>query len=207
MRRRKASGLLLESHRLVDAKLTCGAGKVRVGSAHDDLSEGQTLLRLDEQWLTVTRGHVLLEAYERHGNVFRLAFVKDRAGNQVTLDYDAEGRLHRLIAPHVQVAFRHDTRGRIVGVTHHDAQGEYVGTLANYEYDDQNDLIGATDRYGNRREYRYRHHLVTRYTDRTGRGVNLEWNGDGDLSPLKYPTVKLVARPQEKPCHEEIAVQ
>ncbi|VWC74097.1 RHS repeat-associated core domain-containing protein [Burkholderia contaminans] len=152
---------------------------LRVGSAHDDLSEGQTLLRLDEQWLTVTRGHVLLEAYERHGNVFRLAFVKDRAGNQVTLDYDAEGWLHRLIAPHVQVAFRHDVRGRIVGVTHHDAQGEYIGTLANYEYDDENDLIGATDRYGNRREYRYRHHLVTRYTDRTGRGVNLEWNGDG----------------------------
>ncbi|RXV69638.1 hypothetical protein D1006_31925 [Burkholderia stabilis] len=28
-----------------------------------------------------------------------------------------------------------------------------------------------------------------------------------DLSPLKYPTVKLVARPQEKPCHEEVAVQ
>ncbi|WP_256218031.1 RHS repeat-associated core domain-containing protein [Burkholderia contaminans] len=150
-----------------------------VGSAHDDLSEGQTLLRLDEQWLTVTQDHTLLEAYERQGNVFRLAFVKDRAGNQLTLDYDAEGRLHRLIASHAQVAFRHDARGRIVGVTHHDAQGEYVGTLANYEYDDQNDLIGATDRYGNRREYRYRHHLVTRYTDRTGRGVNLEWNGDG----------------------------
>ncbi len=31
--------------------------------------------------------------------------------------------------------------------------------------------------------------------------------GGVDLSPLKYPTVKLVARPQEKPCHEEIAVQ
>lgn len=150
-----------------------------VGSAHDDLSEMQTLLRLDEQWLTVTRGHAMLEAYERHDNVFRLAFVKDRAGNQLTLDYDADGRLHRLIASHVQVAFRHDTRGRIVGIVHHDAQGEYVGTLANYEYNDENDLIGAADRYGNRREYRYRHHLVTRYTDRTGRGVNLEWNGDG----------------------------
>ncbi|WP_080408543.1 glycohydrolase toxin TNT-related protein, partial [Burkholderia ubonensis] len=149
------------------------------GDAHDDLSEGHTLLRLDEQWLTLTRGHELLETYERHGNAFRLAFVKDRAGNQVTLDYDAEGRLHRLIASQAQVAFRHDAHGRIVGIAHHDAQGEYVGTLASYEYDDKNDLVGATDRYGNRREYRYRHHLVTRYTDRTGRGVNLEWNGDG----------------------------
>ncbi|MGU7773982.1 RHS repeat-associated core domain-containing protein [Burkholderia sp. MR1-5-21] len=151
------------------------------GDAHDDLSEGLTLLRLDEQWLTLTRGHALLETYERtaQGNAFRLAFVKDRAGNQVTLDYDAEGRLYRLIASQAQVAFRHDARGRIVGIAHHDAQGEYVGTLASYEYDDKNDLVGATDRYGNRREYRYRHHLVTRYTDRTGRGVNLEWNGDG----------------------------
>nr|WP_223964456.1 RHS repeat-associated core domain-containing protein [Burkholderia diffusa] len=149
------------------------------GSAHDDLSEGHTLLRLDDRWLTLTRGHVLLEAYERHGNVFRLAFVKDRAGNQVTLEYDAQGRLHRLIAPHAQVAFRHDVRGRIVEATHHDAQGEYIGTLASYEFNEENDLVGATDRYGNRREYRYRHHLVTRYTDRTGRGVNLEWNGNG----------------------------
>ncbi|KAG8150172.1 RHS repeat-associated core domain-containing protein [Burkholderia catarinensis] len=149
------------------------------GGAHDDPAEGHTLLRLDDRWLTLTRGHTLLETYERHDNVFRLAFVKDRAGNQVTLDYDAQGRLHRLIAPHSQVAFRHDARGRIVEVTHHDAQGEYIGVLARYEFNDENDLIGATDRYGNRREYRYRHHLVTRYTDRTGRGVNLEWNGDG----------------------------
>lgn len=29
----------------------------------------------------------------------------------------------------------------------------------------------------------------------------------GDMTLLKYPTVKLVARRQEKPCHEEVAVQ
>nr|WP_310634469.1 RHS repeat-associated core domain-containing protein [Paraburkholderia sp.] len=147
------------------------------GAAHDDLTENLTLLRVDDRWLTLTRGHDSLEAYEKHGERFRLAFLKDRAGNQITLDYDAHGRLYRLIAPHVQVAFKLDTRGRILEAFEHDAEGVRVARLAAYEYDEYGDLVGAVDRYGNRREYRYRHHLVTRYTDRTGRGVNLEWDG------------------------------
>lgn len=149
------------------------------GDAHDDQGEGLTLLRLDEQWLTLTRGHELLEAYEKHGSVFRLAFVKDRAGNQVTLDYDQQQHLHRLITPQAIVAFTHDERGRIVEAIHHDAQGKRVGKLAGYSYGSDGDLVVATDRYGNRREYAYRHHLITRYTDRTGRAMNLEWDGNG----------------------------
>ncbi|GAB7537714.1 RHS repeat-associated core domain-containing protein [Burkholderia sp. 3C] len=148
-----------------------------IGTAHDDQAEGLTLLRVDERWLTVTRGHDELEAYERDGDRYRLSFIKDRAGNQLTFDYDALGQLHRLIVPHRQVAFRFDSLGRIAEIFEHDAEGERVGRLAAYEYDQEGDLIAALDRYGNRREYRYRHHLVTRYTDRTGRGVNLEWDG------------------------------
>jgi RHS repeat-associated protein len=151
--------------------------RLGVGDAHDDRGEGFTLLRLDETWLTLTRGHELLEAYEKRGDAFRLAFVKDRAGNQVTLDYDDAQRLHRLITPHAIVAFARDERGRIVEATHHDAEGKRIGTLARYGYDPQGDLVTAVDRYGNRREYAYRHHLITRYTDRTGRGIHLEWNG------------------------------
>ncbi|PCE26092.1 sugar-binding protein [Paraburkholderia acidicola] len=149
------------------------------GDAHDDQGEGLTLLRLDEQWLTLTRGPELLEAYEKRGSAFRLAFVKDRAGNQVTLDYDQQHHLHRLITPHAIVAFTHDGRGRIVEAVHHDGEGKRVATLARYTYGSDGDLVVATDRYGNRREYAYRHHLITRYTDRTGRAMNLEWNGTG----------------------------
>ncbi|MFY4694493.1 RHS repeat-associated core domain-containing protein [Burkholderia glumae] len=150
---------------------------LEVGGAHDDRAENLTLLRVDERWIALTRGHDMLEAYERHGDRYRLAFVKDRAGNQLTADYDEAGRLYRLLVPHRQVAFKHDARGRIVEVFEHDADGERVGRLAAYEYDAQGDLVAASDRYGNRREYRYRHHLLTRYTDRTGRGMNLEWDG------------------------------
>ncbi|KVN60019.1 RHS repeat-associated core domain-containing protein [Burkholderia stagnalis] len=147
------------------------------GDVHEDQGEGLTLLRLDEQWLTLTRGHALLETYERRGSAFRLAFCRDRAGNQVTLDYDDAHRLRRLIAPQAIVAFRYDSRDRIVEAVHFDAEGGRVGTLASYAYSEDGDLVAATDQFGNRREYAYRRHLLTRYTDRTGRGMNLEWDG------------------------------
>ncbi|MCA8101407.1 RHS repeat-associated core domain-containing protein [Burkholderia contaminans] len=149
------------------------------GEAKDDLAESLTLLRVDDQWLTLTRGPELVEVYERHGDRFRLAFVKDLTGNQLTLDYDAPGRLSRIIAPHALVAFRHDAHGRIVEIVHHDADGVRLGTLATYTYDREGDLVAAADRYGNTRSYRYANHLVTYYTDRTGRGMHLEWDGSG----------------------------
>ncbi|KVU91767.1 sugar-binding protein [Burkholderia ubonensis] len=147
------------------------------GDAHVDRSEGLTLMRLDGTWITLTRGHELLEAYEKRGDAFRLAFVKDRSGNQVTLDYDDHHRLTRLIVPTAVVAFRYDEKGRIVEATHHGADGKRIDTLARYTYSADGDLVAAIDRNGDRREYAYRHHLVTRYTDRTGRAMNLEWNG------------------------------
>ncbi|KVN23049.1 sugar-binding protein [Burkholderia stagnalis] len=149
------------------------------GEAHVDRSEGQTLLRLDETWITLTRGHELLEAYEKRGDAFRLAFVKDRSGNQITLAYDDHDRLIRLIAPTAAVAFGYDDKGRIVEASHHDAEGRRMGTLARYTYDVDGDLVVATDRNGDSREYAYRHHLITRYTDRTSRAMNLEWDGIG----------------------------
>ncbi|NYH23028.1 RHS repeat-associated core domain-containing protein [Paraburkholderia bryophila] len=147
------------------------------GATHEDLNENITLARLDEQWLTLTRGHEVLEAYEKRGNAFRLAFVKRRSGGQITLDYDAEHRLARVISEQAIVAFSHDALGRLIEANHFDIEGEHVGTLALYAYDERGDLVAATDRHGNRREYAYKHHLVTRYTDRTGRGINLEWSG------------------------------
>ncbi|WP_186108175.1 RHS repeat-associated core domain-containing protein [Burkholderia gladioli] len=151
---------------------------IEVGAAHDDLAENLTLSRPDDHWIALTRGHELLEAYERHGDRYRLAFIKDRAGNQLTVDYDSEGRLYRLLMPHGQIAFQIDGHGRILEIHEHDIEGQRIGRLAAYDYDEAGDLVAAYDRYGNRREYRYRNHLLTRYTDRTGRGMNLEWDGN-----------------------------
>ncbi|WP_412022580.1 RHS repeat-associated core domain-containing protein [Burkholderia cepacia] len=147
------------------------------GAVHDDLSENLTLSRLDDTWVTVSYGHDELHVYERRGDAFRLAMQKDRAGNTITLDYDALDRLARLIDSSGNVlAFEHDRHGRIVQIEQVLKGGERR-TLASYEYDAEGDLVRAVDRHGNARTYQYRRHLVTRYTDRTGRGMTLEWDG------------------------------
>ncbi|KVN25971.1 sugar-binding protein [Burkholderia pyrrocinia] len=150
------------------------------GAAHDDRVEGVTLSRLDETWVTLSYGHETLYVYEKRGDTFRLALHKDRAGNTVALDYDSDNRLARLVssAGHT-LAFLHDARGRITAIEQIvDAKTRV--TLAQYRYDEEGDLVRAADRYGNAWQYAYRRHLITRYTDRTGRGMNLEWEGAED---------------------------
>ncbi|MBN3794159.1 RHS repeat-associated core domain-containing protein [Burkholderia sp. Ac-20392] len=147
------------------------------GAVHDDLSENLTLSRLDETWVTIAYGHAALHVYERRGDAFRLAMQKDRAGNTITLDYDTLDRLARLIDASGNVlAFEHDKHGRIVQIEQVLKDGGRRA-LASYEYDGEGDLVRAADRHRNTRTYQYHRHLVTRYTDRTGRGMTLEWDG------------------------------
>lgn len=146
-----------------------------VGEVYDDLTEDLTLSRLDDKWVTITYSHKALYVYERRGDVFRLAMHKDRVGNTITLDYDVLDRLSRLIDASGNVlAFEHDNHGRIVQIEQVLEGGERR-TLARYEYDADGDLVRAIDRHGNARNYQYHRHLITRYTDRTGRGMTLEW--------------------------------
>jgi RHS repeat-associated protein len=54
--------------------------------------------------------------------------------------------------------------------------GKLVRQLAAYHHDDHGDLIRAQDENGAAWQYQYDRHLVTRYTDRTGRGINLAYD-------------------------------
>ncbi|VBB11929.1 RHS repeat-associated core domain-containing protein [Burkholderia stabilis] len=162
---RDASGRSIEYHALA------------VGGVHDDLAENLTLTRLDDTWVAIAYDHDVLHVYEQHGDVFRLAMQKDRAGNTITLDYDALGRVVRLIDASGNVlSFEHDKQGRIV-LIEQVLEGGKRRPLASYAYDEAGDLVKATDRHGNKWSYEYHRHLVTRYTDRTGRGMTLEWDG------------------------------
>ncbi|WP_241026402.1 RHS repeat-associated core domain-containing protein [Burkholderia sp. Se-20378] len=157
------------------------------GEVYDDLAEDLTLSLLDDTWLTIAYSHKELYVYERRGDAFRLAMHKDRAGNTITLDYDELDRLARLIDASGNVlAFENDRHGRIVQIEQVLGGGERR-SLARYEYDADGDLIRAFDRHGNARIYQYHRHLVTRYTDRTGRGMTLEWQGasEGDNTNAK----------------------
>jgi len=54
--------------------------------------------------------------------------------------------------------------------------GKLLRQLAAYGYDDDGDLIRAQDENGAAWQYQYDRHLVTRYLDRTGRGMNLAYD-------------------------------
>ncbi|MGP5490487.1 hypothetical protein, partial [Pseudomonas helleri] len=58
-------------------------------------------------------------------------------------------------------------------------EGAPLRQLAGYDYDEHGDLRASRDENAAQWAYQYQHHLITRYTDRTGRGMNLQWQGDG----------------------------
>ncbi len=58
--------------------------------------------------------------------------------------------------------------------------GKLVRQLAGYDYDDHGDLIRAQEENAATWQYQYDRHLVTRYTDRTGRGMNLAYDTSVD---------------------------
>nr|WP_314546113.1 RHS repeat-associated core domain-containing protein [uncultured Massilia sp.] len=58
--------------------------------------------------------------------------------------------------------------------------GKLVRQLAAYDYDDHGDLVRAQDENAAAWHYEYDRHLVTRYTDRTGRGMNLAYDTSVD---------------------------
>lgn len=66
--------------------------------------------------------------------------------------------------------------------------GKLVRQLAAYDYGDQGDLIRAQDENAAAWHYQYDRHLVTRYTDRTGRGMNLAYETgiDGGIDGSTY---------------------
>ena len=147
---------------------------LEVGRAWHHPIEDFTLARIDKDLLTLNVGKDLLEIYERDGNSFRLSAIKDRNGNALGFHYSGS----RLIAVN-------DTNDHTIGISYNEQGkisriellGENPRLLAAYEYSAEGDLVHATDEAGDVREYTYRQHLVTRYSDRTGRGVNLEWSG------------------------------
>ncbi|SFC54057.1 RHS repeat-associated core domain-containing protein [Massilia yuzhufengensis] len=58
--------------------------------------------------------------------------------------------------------------------------GKLLRQLAAYDYDDRGDLVRAQDENAAAWHYQYDRHLVTRYTDRTGRGMNLAYDTSVD---------------------------
>lgn len=156
-----------------------------VGGLHYDPIEGIMLVRTGPQTLTLAAGHERREIYQQHRRHFRLTAIELRNGARLALHYEhqlcARSVLSDLISYqgdtlHTHIGTQLDETGRIIGLWQI-ADGQRKRQLAQYQYDESGDLIQAHDEHAGQWDYRYQHHLLNRYTDRTGRGMNLLWKG------------------------------
>ncbi len=156
---------------------------------HDDRIEDITLVRVSEDRLILSRGYEQRETYQRHGERFLLVQVELRGGAGLLLGYDHHVGERVVLSglvtyqddpsqPHTHLGIQVDEAGRITGLW---LLGETAPErrLSLYRYDEAGDLTLAQDENAAVWTYQYQHHLITRYTDRTGRGMNLEWQGEG----------------------------
>ena len=157
------------------------------GKFHHDPIEDVVLVRTSEHELSLARGHQSQEHYQRIGKHFCLTAITLRGGARVTLHYDHQHADQAVLSDlitylgdtqHQHIHTQLDDQGRInaLWLMH---EGAPLRQLAGYDYDEHGDLRAARDEHAAQWAYQYQHHLITRYTDRTGLGMNLQWQGDG----------------------------
>ncbi|WP_339539350.1 RHS repeat-associated core domain-containing protein [Pseudomonas sp. RA_15y_Pfl2_54] len=162
----------------------------KVGLFHYDPIENITLVRASEDQLMLCRGFERKETYVRRNQRYVLTNISLRNGAGIMLHYEhrhgEQSVLSDLITyqendytkVHLHLGTMIDDHGRLSGIWEI-RDGEPQRQLCAYQYDAYGDLIQAQDENGAVWLYQYQHHLITRYTDRTGRGMNLEWDGQG----------------------------
>ncbi|WP_426203948.1 RHS repeat-associated core domain-containing protein [Pseudomonas sp. TWP3-1] len=162
----------------------------KLGLFHYDAIENITLVRSGEDQLLLCRGFERKETYVRHGQRFVLTNISLRNGAGIMLHYEHRHGEHSVLSDlityqendiskvHLHLGTMIDDHGRLIGLWQI-VDGAPLRQLCAYQYGTDGDLIQARDENGAVWSYQYQHHLITRYTDRTGRGMNLEWDGQG----------------------------
>ncbi|SEK08667.1 RHS repeat-associated core domain-containing protein [Achromobacter sp. NFACC18-2] len=157
-----------------------------LGKFHYDPIENLTLVRISRDELTLAQGHRRQETYRRDGAIFRLREIALQGGARVVLHYEHRVGGRQVLSDlltyqdddfHSHLGTQLDEAGRIMALWQI-ADGKPGRQLAVYQYDGAGDLVRAQDERGGQWVYQYQHHLLTRYTDRTDRGMNLEWDGN-----------------------------
>nr|WP_315403945.1 RHS repeat-associated core domain-containing protein [uncultured Pseudomonas sp.] len=159
----------------------------KVEKAQYNAIEDLLLVRSREDELVICRGFVRKEHYLRVGERYYLQkiLLHNDAGCMLHYEHRHEGRpvLSDIITFQGDMSdvLRHlgtliDDHGRITGLWEM-RDGQPLRQLCAYHYDAHGDLVAAQDEHAGTWHYHYQNHLVTRYTDRTGRGMNLEWKG------------------------------
>lgn len=161
----------------------------KVGLFHYDAIENLTVARVNDDQLLLCRGFERKETYVRRGQRYLLTGVVLRNGAGIMLHYEHHHADHSVLSDlityqddvtkvHLHLGTLIDDHGRLIGLWEI-RDGAPQRQLCSYQYDAYGDLTQAQDENGAAWRYQYQHHLITRYTDRTERGMNLQWQGRG----------------------------
>lgn len=128
----------------------------------------------------------------RDGDMAWLRCIRDRHGNSVDVSYDSEGRLAAIGHDDVRLSFSYDDPDYPKGISQVLLQARNTastrpethwqpGTLvAHYRYNEQQQLISATNAAGDTEYYRYRDdHVILCRTLAGGAEFHWEWQGEG----------------------------
>jgi RHS repeat-associated protein len=187
----------------------------KTGQTHHDPIENLTLGRGDEGLLILGHGRDYVETFERvpgepsirqKAACYRLVSQRTRAGHTTELSYrHPDGQLSDIVSGDTRVSTALDEQGRIQSLWLVQ-DGQAVRQLAAYGYEAQadgsSDLVSAQDE--NEDTWRYDYlavdgtagssggkastHLISRYTDRTGRGIYLRWMHEDGFSAALHPS-------------------
>ncbi len=157
---------------------------------HFNAIENLTVIRLSKDRLVLMRGLEHRETYIRRGLRFVLINKVLPNGAGVMLHHEHRHDGHSVLSElvtyrekdarkvHLRIGTLIDDQGRLTGLWEV-RNGDVKRQLCAYQYDDFGDLVMAQDENGAAWRYQYQNHLITRYTDRTNRGLNLQWQGTG----------------------------
>lgn len=162
----------------------CHSDALEIGESWYDNDEEIYWSRESDSHLNIRNKDFVQWSFERineRSSLYRLYQIHDRHGNKIELKYNLLGHLSLLSNNLFDLFFEHDEQGRISRIWHYVAASETAPkterTLAQYEYDAAGDLVQSLDEYQGKNTYRYEHHLLTYYSDKTGRGTHLAWDG------------------------------
>lgn len=159
--------------------------KLKVGESFHNITEDFYYSVISDQVQMVSYHKEQKQLFEKYQDAYRLSTIEYKNGITIAVRYDHQFEDQSFISDViikektkqlVHVAFQVNVNGRIDDVWLVE-NGQLTRPLASYNYNDQGDLIEAITENGASYHYQYDHHLLTRYTDLTGRGMNLEYDG------------------------------
>lgn len=151
-----------------------------IGDDTSNRSEKLRLFRLQDDTLFITStapGAQLAREFVRTpgAQTFFLVALHDALGNSLELIRE-QGKLTRITSSDLSWEFSYTPDGNIASIQQQNNQGE-ARPLVSYDYDDQGDLVKATDTTGQSESYAYQQHQIRKRTLKTGYSFYFEWDG------------------------------